>query len=87
MQTRLTEAAQGLSKFELDHRVLRPDGKMLWITTHGELVRDADDDPVRLLVTAHDISERKAAEREKADAAEQLRRYAERLEACRRSTA
>jgi signal transduction histidine kinase len=69
-----------LAKFELDHRVLRPDGTVLWITTHAELVRDADGKPVRLLSTAHDISERKVAEREKVDAAEQLQRYAERLE-------
>ncbi|HEY4975982.1 MAG TPA: ATP-binding protein, partial [Gaiellaceae bacterium] len=80
VRRRLTEAGQGLSKFELDHRVLRPDGTVLWITTHAELVRDADGKPVRLLSTAHDISERKSAEREKADTAEQLRRYAERLE-------
>ncbi|MGA9760914.1 MAG: ATP-binding protein [Gaiellaceae bacterium] len=80
VQKRLAEAAQGLSKFELDHRILRPDGTVLWVTTHAELVRDADGDPVRLLITAHDISERKAAERESARAAEQSRRYAERLE-------
>jgi len=80
VRKRLTEAGQGLSKFEVDHRVLRPDGTVLWITTHAELVRDADGKPVRLLTTAHDITERKVAEREKADAAEQLQRYAERLE-------
>ena len=80
VQKRLTEAAQGLSRFELDHRILRPDGTVLWITTHAELVRDAGGNPGRLLITAHDITERKTAEREKADAAEQLRRYAERLE-------
>jgi PAS domain S-box-containing protein len=80
VQKRLTEAARGLSKFEFDYRIRRPDGAVLWITTHAELVRDAGGKPVRLLITAHDISERKAAEREKADAAEQLQRYAERLE-------
>ncbi len=80
VRKRLTEAAQGVSRFELDHRILRPDGKMLWITTHGELVRNTDGDPVRLLVTAHDITHRKTAERERVEAAEQLRRYAERLE-------
>lgn len=80
VQKRLAEAAEGLSKFEFDHRILRPDGTVLWITTHAELVRDKDGNPVRLLITAHDITERKAAEREKAAATEQLQRYAERLE-------
>ncbi|MHB8060146.1 MAG: ATP-binding protein [Gaiellaceae bacterium] len=80
VQKRLTEAAQGLSRFEVDHRIVHPDGSVIWITTHAELVRDADGSPIRLLITAHDISERKAAEREKAGAAEQLQRYAERLE-------
>ncbi len=80
VQKRLTEAARGLSQFEVDHRILRPDGTVSWITTHAELVRDAGGKPARLLITAHDISERKGAEREKADAAEQLQRYAERLE-------
>jgi PAS domain S-box-containing protein len=61
---RLTEAVQGLSRFEFDHRILRPDGTVLWITTYAELVRDADGNPVRLLIAAHDISERIAAETE-----------------------
>jgi PAS domain S-box-containing protein len=80
VQKRLAEAVQGLSRFEFDHRILRPDGTVLWITTHAELVRDAGGNPVRLLIAAHDITERKAAERESAHAAEQLQRYAERLE-------
>ena len=73
VQRRLRDAAQGLSKFEVDHRVLRPDGTVLWVNTHAELVRDANGEPVRLLITAHDITERMRAETE-------LRRYAERLE-------
>jgi PAS domain S-box-containing protein len=79
VQKRLADAARGLSKFELDHRILRPDGTVLWVATHAELVRDTGGNPIRLLITAHDISARKAAERESADATEQLQRYAERL--------
>jgi PAS domain S-box-containing protein len=73
VRERLAEAVQSLSRFELDHRVRHPDGTVLWVTTHGELVRDSDGAPVRLLITAHDITARVRAETE-------LRRYAERLE-------
>jgi PAS domain S-box-containing protein len=63
--------------YELELRILRPDGQVAWLYTNGLVVREGDT-PVRLLGTTFDITERKRAEealkeseaRERAHAAE-----------------
>src|SRR5579871_594818 len=54
--------------FDLEVRILRSDGSTVVIQSQGTPQLDATGAPVRLLGTAHDITERKAADRYRLDA-------------------
>jgi diguanylate cyclase (GGDEF)-like protein/PAS domain S-box-containing protein len=55
-------AAGGEQHFELEHRMLRRDGGLLWVLTRGVLVRDDEGRVVRVVGSMTDISARKRAE-------------------------
>ena len=57
---------------EFDHRIVRPDGKPMWLRERGQLVRDQDGAPARVVGTALDVTAHKLA-------AEQLRKQCDRL--------
>ena len=42
--------------YEIQYRVLLPDGAVRWLSTRGRVLRDATGEPVRLLAASHDIS-------------------------------
>lgn len=42
--------------YEIDYRILRPDGAVRWISTRGRVLRDPSGRPVRMLAASHDIS-------------------------------
>lgn len=48
--------------YQLDFRVVRPDGKVVWVQNLGRATHDADGEPARLLGTITDISQRKRTE-------------------------
>jgi PAS domain S-box-containing protein len=48
--------------FEIEHRIIRPDGGERTITARGRTVCDGEGRPVRMLGTTQDITERKRAE-------------------------
>ncbi len=57
-------AMQSESPYSLDHRIVRPDGEVRTVHEQAELQRDINGEPIRMLGTVHDITERqKAAER------------------------
>lgn len=66
-------AAGSLEPYHDEFRVIWPDGSVHWIASGGKTLRDADGRPVRLLGTAMDISERKAAEQRIAQNEQQFR--------------
>lgn len=45
---------------DLDHRVLHPDGRILWVHTQAELSRDSEGRPTHLLGTMQDITRARA---------------------------
>ncbi len=51
-------AVKGKKKFDIDHRVVRSDGKIIWVHTQAELVRKKGKNDV-LLGTVIDITDRK----------------------------
>jgi two-component system sensor histidine kinase/response regulator len=48
--------------FKVEHRIQRPDGTIIWMTTQGRLVRDHDGLPRRMTGVCVDINERKNSE-------------------------
>ena len=64
VQRNLDLAVRGVKRYDIDHRINRPDGKVLWVQAQAELARDADGNPETLLGTIVDITERKRAEEE-----------------------
>jgi len=53
---------------ELEYRIVRPDGAVRWIKTRGALVRDADGAPYQAVGSSDDVTERKLAAQEAAEA-------------------
>ncbi len=53
------QALDGREGYEVEHRVTWPDGSVRWMLCKGEVLRDADGNPVRMLGTVQDLTERK----------------------------
>ncbi len=62
-----------------EYRVLRPDGEMRWVTSRGNLLRNADGEPIRLTGITMDITDRKQAELALATSEQRLRQQSEAL--------
>jgi len=67
-------------RFEAEYRVIRPDGSMRWIMDSGTPIRNAGGEVIRIGGMAKDITERKQAEAQLAQFAEELRLKNEMLE-------
>jgi PAS domain S-box-containing protein len=48
--------------YDLDHRILRPNGTVVWVHEKAELIRDQTGRPLRMLGVVQDITDRKRAE-------------------------
>jgi PAS domain S-box-containing protein len=57
----------GSDFYEVEYRIIRPDGQVRWIFRRGRIVRDARGKPIRYSGVDIDITERKAAEAALAD--------------------
>ncbi len=55
-------ALQEKQAYEVEHRIVRPDGTQRIVQEQGEVIRDAQGNPIQMLGTVHDITERKRAE-------------------------
>jgi PAS domain S-box-containing protein len=74
VQKNLDMAVKGVTKYNIDHRIVRPDGTVIWIHAQAKLTLDRDGNPEYLLGTVLDITERKEAE-------ERHQQYQQRLKA------
>jgi PAS domain S-box-containing protein len=50
------------TNYNLEHRIVRPDGSIRWIVGSGEIVLDEAGQPIRCVGTTKDITERKETE-------------------------
>jgi PAS domain S-box-containing protein len=77
----LNAAIEKKAHHVLEHRAIRPDGKVIYVRTMAELYNDTDEKSVRLLGTIMDITEQKHAEmrNSKLEAENQLLQKAESL--------
>lgn len=80
VQLAMTLAVETAGDFEVGYRLRRPDGETRWMLARGDVVQDSQGGPIRVLGVAMDVSDRKAAERERGDLELQLRQ-AHKLEA------
>ncbi len=55
-------ALKGGATFGVEHRIVRPDDSVRWVHTRGEVVRDPEGRPVRVIGTMQDVTERRALE-------------------------
>ena len=56
--------------FEVEHRIVRPDGTERTVAGRGRTVRDSDGRPIRMLGTELDITDRKRAEEQRRELAD-----------------
>jgi len=70
----------GSDSYEMEYRVIHPDGRVRWIFGRGRVVRDADGTPIRYSGVDLDITDRKAAEAELAAAKAALEQMNQALE-------
>ena len=50
------------SDFAVEHRVIRPDGVLRWVASHGVVMRDEAGMPLRAIGTVRDVTERREAQ-------------------------
>jgi diguanylate cyclase (GGDEF)-like protein/PAS domain S-box-containing protein len=48
--------------YDFEHRIVRPDGEVRMVHRQAEVMRDESGEPLRMVGTVHDITERKALE-------------------------
>ena len=64
-------------RYSIEHRIVRPDGKVLWVHAKIQLTCDADGKPETLLGTIVDITGRKRAEEALRESAMKFRTFAD----------
>jgi len=60
--------------YKIEHRIVRPDGTVRWVSETGDAIRDAEGKAVRMLGVVQDITDRKHAEQEVLKLNEELER-------------
>jgi PAS domain S-box-containing protein len=58
----VAEAVQGGPRFDVEYRVIRPDGEVRFVRSQGDVLRDESGVPRRVFGTLQDITERKLGE-------------------------
>jgi diguanylate cyclase (GGDEF)-like protein/PAS domain S-box-containing protein len=59
---RLEAALKEGEPYDFEHRMVRPDGEVRVVHRRAEVVRDESGEPLRMVGTVHDVTERKALE-------------------------
>jgi PAS domain S-box-containing protein len=70
----------GGDTYEIEYRIVRPDGNIRWIFGRGRVIRGADGTPLRYSGVDLDITDRKATEEALAAATQELARMNQELE-------
>jgi PAS domain S-box-containing protein len=58
----VVQALQAVSEFSCEFRIIRPDGKLRWISARGSVLPDGDGRPNRMVGISIDVTEQKLAE-------------------------
>jgi len=73
----LRNAIETGAKHDIEHRIIRADGTVLYVHTPAQVVRDANGKAIRVLGTVQDITERKQVEAKHAEQFNELQRWNE----------
>ena len=68
VQAAVLAALRGDAPYDIEHRIVRPDGEVRWVHEQAEIVRDAAGKPVEMLGTCQDVTERRRLEQQLAQA-------------------
>ena len=68
----VTAAVEQRKDYQIEHRIVRPDGTLRWIAETGDVIRDAAGKGTRMVGLVRDITERKKAQIELQKLNEQL---------------
>lgn len=58
----IDEAQRGGRRYDVEYRIMRPDGEVRYVHSHGDVIRDEQGRPRRAFGIAQDLTERKRAE-------------------------
>src|SRR5207253_3897893 len=58
----VAEALRGGARYDVEYRVVRPNGEVRFVHSRGDVVKDESGRPRRVFGTVQDITERKRAE-------------------------
>jgi PAS domain S-box-containing protein len=61
----VNESVDEDKEYNIEHRIIWPDGTVKWISETGSVFRDDDDKAIRMLGVVQDITERKVAEKQR----------------------
>jgi PAS domain S-box-containing protein len=60
----INECVESSVEYSIEHRIVWPDGAIRWAQERGDVIRDAEGRPVRMLGVVQDITRRKMIEQE-----------------------
>ena len=69
----ISHSLEGREEYRIEHRILRPDGSVTWVACRGDVLRNAEGRPVRMLGTVMDVTARKEVELKLSGSEAQLR--------------
>jgi PAS domain-containing protein len=69
----IRQSIQANVEYQIEHRILWPDGTVHWLACRGDVLRDADGTPVRMVGTVLDVTARKEMDLKLANSEAQLR--------------
>jgi PAS domain S-box-containing protein len=70
-------AIDSAEPYDIEHRIVRPDGEVRFVHESAEVVRDATGKALRMVGTTHDVTERRKAERAVRESAQRLQLFIE----------
>ncbi len=69
----ISQSIQANADYQIEHRILWPDASVHWVACRGDVLRDPDGTPMRMLGTVMDVTLRKEIELKLAESEGQLR--------------
>jgi len=62
LQKKIDDCLNKNEEYDVEHRIIKPDGTVCWLREKGDVVRNENNEPVRMLGIVQDITERKRSE-------------------------